>query len=713
MRILLKERVVYMSSTTKINVPDIFASMVFNDDVMRERLPKDVYKSLRKTIDDGKDLDITVANAVANAMKDWAIEKGATHYTHWFQPMTGITAEKHDSFISPTADGRIIMEFSGKELIKGEPDASSFPSGGLRATFEARGYTAWDPTSYAFIKDHSLYIPTAFCSYGGEVLDKKTPLLRSMEALSAQAVRILRLFGDSTTKRVITTVGPEQEYFLVDKKLYDERPDLIYTGRTLFGARAPKGQELEDHYFGAIKPRIAAFMQELDEELWKLGVLAKTKHNEVAPAQHELAPIFSTTNVATDHNQLTMETMKNVALRHGLVCLLHEKPFAGVNGSGKHNNWSISTDTGKNLLEPGKLPQENAQFLLFLAAVIKGVDEYQDLLRISVASAGNDHRLGANEAPPAIISIFLGDELTAILHAIETGTVYGGTLRVNMEIGVNVLPSFTKDTTDRNRTSPFAFTGNKFEFRSLGSQLNIACPNIMLNTIIADELEQFADELEGKEDFNGALNALIKRVIKEHKRIIFNGDGYADAWKAEAAKRGLTNLPTTVDALPHYTDKKNVKLFTKHKIYTEVEMQSRQDIILETYAKTINIEALTASDMVKRDILPAVSSYVAELASGVATKKAISDDIPCEAELDIIKRLSGLQDCAYKKLAALDNAIIGVKEVGEDPIEVATYYKDSVITAMTELRAVVDEMETLVSSDYWPYPSYGDLMFRV
>ena len=713
MRILLKERVVYMSSTTKINVPDIFASMVFNDDVMRERLPKDVYKSLRKTIDNGKDLDITVANAVANAMKDWAIEKGATHYTHWFQPMTGITAEKHDSFISPTADGRIIMEFSGKELIKGEPDASSFPSGGLRATFEARGYTAWDPTSYAFIKDHSLYIPTAFCSYGGEVLDKKTPLLRSMEALSAQAVRILRLFGDTTTKRVITTVGPEQEYFLVDKKLYDERPDLIYTGRTLFGARAPKGQELEDHYFGAIKPRIAAFMQELDEELWKLGVLAKTKHNEVAPAQHELAPIFSTTNVATDHNQLTMETMKNVALRHGLVCLLHEKPFAGVNGSGKHNNWSISTDTGKNLLEPGKLPQENAQFLLFLAAVIKGVDEYQDLLRISVASAGNDHRLGANEAPPAIISIFLGDELTAILHAIETGTVYGGTLRVNMEIGVNVLPSFTKDTTDRNRTSPFAFTGNKFEFRSLGSQLNIACPNIMLNTIIADELEQFADELEGKEDFNDALNTLVKRVIKEHKRIIFNGDGYADAWKVEAAKRGLTNLPTTVDALPHYTDEKNVKLFTKHKIYTEVEMQSRQDIILETYAKTINIEALTASDMVKRDILPAVSSYVAELASGVATKKAISDDIPCEAELDIIKRLSGLQDCAYKKLAALDNAIIGVKEVGDDPIEVATYYKDSVITAMTELRAVVDEMETLVSSDYWPYPSYGDLMFRV
>ena len=702
-----------MSCTTHKSVPDLFSSMVFNDGVMRERLPKDVYKSLRKTIDNGKDLDITVANAVANAMKDWAVENGATHYTHWFQPMTGITAEKHDSFISPTADGRIIMEFSGKELIKGEPDASSFPSGGLRATFEARGYTAWDPTSYAFIKDHSLYIPTAFCSYGGEVLDKKTPLLRSMEALSTQAVRILRLFGDTTTKRVNTTVGPEQEYFLVDKKLYDQRPDLIFTGRTLFGARAPKGQELEDHYFGAIKPRIAAFMKELDEELWKLGILSKTKHNEVAPAQHELAPIFSTTNVATDHNQLTMEVMKNVAQRHGLVCLLHEKPFAGVNGSGKHNNWSISTDTGKNLFEPGKLPQENAQFLLFLAAVIKGVDEYQDLLRISVASAGNDHRLGANEAPPAIISIFLGDELTAILDAIETGTVYGGTLRVNMEIGVNVLPTFPKDTTDRNRTSPFAFTGNKFEFRSLGSQLNIACPNIMLNTILAEELKQFADELEGKEDFNGALNALIKRVIKEHKRIIFNGDGYADAWKLEAEKRGLTNLPTTVDALPHYTDAKNLKLFADHKIYTEIEMQSRQDIILETYSKTINIEALTASDMVKRDILPAVSAYVSELSNGVLTKKSISEDIPCKAELDIIKRLSGLQDCAYEKLPTLDNAVIGVREAGDDPIAVAAYYKDAVIPAMNELRAVVDEMETLVSSEYWPYPTYADLMYRV
>ena len=698
---------------TRKNVPELFGSSVFNDDVMQERLPKDVYKSLRKTIDEGKDLDLNVANAVANAMKDWAVEKGATHYTHWFQPLTGITAEKHDSFVSPVGDGTAIMEFSGKELVRGEPDASSFPSGGLRATFEARGYTAWDPTSYAFIKDHSLYIPTAFCSYGGEVLDKKTPLLRSMEALSTQAVRILRLFGDTTTKRVNTTVGPEQEYFLVDKKLYDQRPDLIFTGRTLFGARAPKGQELEDHYFGAIKPRIAAFMKELDEELWKLGILSKTKHNEVAPAQHELAPIFSTTNVATDHNQLTMEVMKNVAQRHGLVCLLHEKPFAGVNGSGKHNNWSISTDTGKNLFEPGKLPQENAQFLLFLAAVIKGVDEYQDLLRISVASAGNDHRLGANEAPPAIISIFLGDELTAILDAIETGTVYGGTLRVNMEIGVNVLPTFPKDTTDRNRTSPFAFTGNKFEFRSLGSQLNIACPNIMLNTILAEELKQFADELEGKEDFNGALNALIKRVIKEHKRIIFNGDGYADAWKLEAEKRGLTNLPTTVDALPHYTDAKNLKLFADHKIYTEIEMQSRQDIILETYSKTINIEALTASDMVKRDILPAVSAYVSELSNGVLTKKSISEDIPCKAELDIIKRLSGLQDCAYEKLSTLDNAVIGVREAGDDPIAVAAYYKDAVIPAMNELRAVVDEMETLVSSEYWPYPTYADLMYRV
>ena len=694
------------------NVPKMFGSLVFNETVMKDRLPTATYKTFKNAVLKGEALDLPIANIIANAMKDWALEHGATHFTHWFQPMTGITAEKHESFIAPTADGRVIMDFSGKELIQGEPDASSFPSGGLRATFEARGYTAWDPTSYAFIKDGCLCIPTAFCSYTGEVLDKKAPLLRSMCCVDQAARRILALFGQATEK-VVTTVGPEQEYFLVDKEMWEQRKDLVYTGRTLFGAKLPKGQEMEDHYFGIIKPRVLAFMKELDEELWKLGVLAKTEHNEVAPAQHELAPIFTTTNVASDHNQLTMEFMKRVALRHGLVCLLHEKPFAGVNGSGKHNNWSIATTEGDNLLNPGKEPHKNTRFLLFLAAIIKAVDEYQDLLRVSVASAGNDHRLGANEAPPAIVSVFLGTELTNILEAIEKGKQYNPDAAALLKLSGDVIPALTKDNTDRNRTSPFAFTGNKFEFRSLGSQLNIACPNIMLNTIIADELEQFADELEGKEDFNGALNALIKRVIKEHKRIIFNGDGYADAWKAEAAKRGLTNLPTTVDALPHYTDEKNVKLFTKHKIYTEVEMQSRQDIILETYAKTINIEALTASDMVKRDILPAVSSYVAELASGVATKKAISDDIPCEAELDIIKRLSGLQDCAYKKLAALDNAIIGVKEVGEDPIEVATYYKDSVITAMTELRAVVDEMETLVSSDYWPYPSYGDLMFRV
>ena len=569
------------------NVPEIFGSMVFNDAIMRDKLPKDIYKSLKKTIEDGKDLDITVANVVAIAMKDWAIEKGATHYTHWFQPMTGITAEKHDSFISPQNDGRIIMEFSGKELIKGEPDASSFPSGGLRATFEARGYTAWDPTSYAFVKDGVLCIPTAFCSYGGEALDKKTPLLRSMEALGEQAVRVLRLFGNTDAKRVITTVGPEQEYFLVDKDLYEQRKDLVYCGRTLFGAMAPKGQEMEDHYFGAIKPRISAFMKELNEELWKLGILAKTEHNEVSPAQHELAPIFSTTNIATDHNQITMEIMKNVAKRHNLVCLLHEKPFKGVNGSGKHNNWSLTTDTGVNLLEPGKSPYENAQFLLFLSAVIKAVDEYQDLMRVSVASAENDHRLGANEAPPAIISMFLGDDLEAILEAIESGKPYNGSGIEKMEIGVHVLPSFPKDTTDRNRTSPFAFTGNKFEFRSLGSSQSISGPNIILNTIVAEELKQFADELEGAEDFTEKLNELIKKTIKEHKRIIFNGDGYSDEWKAEAKKRGLLNLKTTVDALPTFLAPKNVELFTKHKIFTEKEMESRYEILLETYSKVI------------------------------------------------------------------------------------------------------------------------------
>lgn len=614
------------------NVPEIFGSMVFNDAIMRDKLPKDIYKSLKKTIEDGKDLDITVANVVAIAMKDWAIEKGATHYTHWFQPMTGITAEKHDSFISPQNDGRIIMEFSGKELIKGEPDASSFPSGGLRATFEARGYTAWDPTSYAFVKDGVLCIPTAFCSYGGEALDKKTPLLRSMEALGEQAVRVLRLFGNTDAKRVITTVGPEQEYFLVDKDLYEQRKDLVYCGRTLFGAMAPKGQEMEDHYFGAIKPRISAFMKELNEELWKLGILAKTEHNEVSPAQHELAPIFSTTNIATDHNQITMEIMKNVAKRHNLVCLLHEKPFKGVNGSGKHNNWSLTTDTGVNLLEPGKSPYENAQFLLFLSAVIKAVDEYQDLMRVSVASAENDHRLGANEAPPAIISMFLGDDLEAILEAIESGKPYNGSGIEKMEIGVHVLPSFPKDTTDRNRTSPFAFTGNKFEFRSLGSSQSISGPNIILNTIVAEELKQFADELEGAEDFTEKLNELIKKTIKEHKRIIFNGDGYSDEWKAEAKKRGLLNLKTTVDALPTFLAPKNVELFTKHKIFTEKEMESRYEILLETYSKVINIEGLTMVDMAKKQILPAVNSYIGDLASTAKKKLSVTEGLSCRME---------------------------------------------------------------------------------
>ena len=604
-------------SENRKSVPELFGSAVFNDDVMMERLPKDVYKSLRKTIDEGKDLDLTVANAVASAMKDWAVEQGATHFTHWFQPLNGITAEKHDSFISPTSDGRVIMQFSGKELIKGEPDASSFPSGGLRATFEARGYTAWDPTSYAFVKGDSLYIPTAFCSYSGEVLDKKTPLLRSMEALSAQAVRMLRLFGDEKTQQVITTVGAEQEYFLIDKELYKQRPDLLFTGRTLFGAKAPKGQELEDHYYGAIKPKVAAFMGDLDRELWKLGVLAKTKHNEVAPAQHELAPIFTTTNIACDHNQLTMEVMKNVADRHGLVCLLHEKPFAGVNGSGKHNNWSITTDSGKNLLDPGARPWENLPFLLILAAVIQGVDEYQDLLRISVASAGNDRRLGANEAPPAIVSMFLGDELTAVLQAIEEGKPYTQAQRKKLETGVRVLPDFNMDNTDRNRTSPFAFTGNKFEFRSLGSALSIACPNIMLNTIVAEELRRFSDILEQSPAPTGeAVYALIRQVLGRHKRIIFNGDGYSAQWVEEAKRRGLLNLPTTADALPRYLDQKNVALFIRHKIYTEAEMEARYETIMEEYVKTLNIEALTMARMVRGDILPAVSGYASALAQG-------------------------------------------------------------------------------------------------
>lgn len=698
---------------TRKSVPELFGSSVFNDDVMQERLPKDVYKSLRKTIDEGKDLDLNVANAVANAMKDWAVEKGATHYTHWFQPLNGITAEKHDSFISPTSDGRVIMQFSGKELVRGEPDASSFPSGGLRATFEARGYTAWDPTSYAFVKGDSLYIPTAFCSYSGETLDKKTPLLRSMEDLSAQALRILRLFGDQKSKRVVTTVGPEQEYFLVDKELYDQRPDLRFTGRTLFGAKAPKGQELEDHYFGAIKPRVAAFMKDLDEELWKLGILAKTKHNEVAPAQHELAPIFTTTNVATDHNQLTMETMKNVAAKHGLVCLLNEKPFEGVNGSGKHNNWSISTDTGKNLLDPGKEPEKNTQFLLFLAAVIKGVDEYQDLLRISVASAGNDHRLGANEAPPAIVSMFLGDELEGILEAIEKDEPYTGIEAKQLQTGVHVLPDLAMDTTDRNRTSPFAFTGNKFEFRMLGSAISISCPNIMLNTIAAEELRQFADELEGTADLEGDVRKIVRRVMQQHKRIIFNGDGYSEAWTEEAKRRGLLNLPTTVDALPRYLDQKNVELFTSHKIYTEAEMEARYETIIEEYSKTLNIEALTMSEMVRRDILPAVSGYIASLAEAVASKRAAVAGLPCAAETSLIQKLSSLLDSAYEKVEALDTLVADGKAESHNALTVATYYKDVIIPAMNELRAVVDQMEVDTASQFWPYPSYGDLMFRV
>ena len=700
-------------SEKRKSVPELFGSSVFNDDVMQERLPKDVYKSLRKTIDEGKDLDLTVANAVASAMKDWAVEKGATHYTHWFQPLNGITAEKHDSFISPTSDGRVIMQFSGKELVRGEPDASSFPSGGLRATFEARGYTAWDPTSYAFVKGDSLYIPTAFCSYSGETLDKKTPLLRSMEDLSTQALRIVRLFGDQKTKRVITTVGSEQEYFLVDKKLYEERPDLRFCGRTLFGAKAPKGQELDDHYFGAIKPRVAAFMKELDEELWKLGILAKTKHNEVAPAQHELAPIFTTTNIATDHNQLTMETMKNVAARHGLVCLLNEKPFEGVNGSGKHNNWSISTDTGENLLSPGKEPAKNTQFLLFLAAIIKGVDEYQDLLRISVASAGNDHRLGANEAPPAIVSMFLGDELAAILDAIEKDEPYTGIEEKKLQTGVHVLPDLSMDTTDRNRTSPFAFTGNKFEFRMLGSAISISCPNIMLNTIAAEEIRQFADQLETSADLEGDVRKIVRKAMKEHKRIIFNGDGYSEAWTEEAKRRGLLNLPTTVDALPRYLDQKNVELFTSHKIYTEAEMEARYETILEEYSKTLHIEALTMSQMVRQEILPAVSAYAASLAEAVAAKRAVYAQLPCKAETGLIQSLSTLMDSAFEKVESLDTCLANGKIHSDNTLAVATYYKDTIIPAMAALRAVVDEMEVNTAADFWPYPSYGDLMFRV
>ena len=693
------------------SVTEIFGSMVFDDSTMEARLPKETYKALQKTIKNGKHLDLGVANVVANAMKDWAIEKGATHFTHWFQPMTGITAEKHDSFISPKG-GKVIMEFSGKELIKGEPDASSFPSGGLRATFEARGYTAWDATSYTFIKDGVLCIPTVFCSYGGEALDQKTALLRSMEAINRQAMRVLKLFGNEDVSSVKTTVGPEQEYFLVDKKLYDQRKDLIYTGRTLFGARPPKGQELDDHYFGAIKPRVAAFMKELNDELWKVGVLAKTEHNEVAPAQHEMAPIFTTTNIAADHNQLTMEIMQKVAKKHDMVCLLHEKPFAGVNGSGKHNNWSISTDTGVNLLEPGETPYENAQFLLFLCAVIKAVDEYQDMLRISVASAGNDHRLGANEAPPAIVSMFLGSDLSDILETIEDDREYDAKERDIMRIGVHTLPKFPKDTTDRNRTSPFAFTGNKFEFRMLGSASSISCANTVLNTTVAEELKQFADELEGAEDFEGALHDLIKKTIKEHKRIIFNGDGYDESWVAEAEKRGLSNLKTTPDALAHMLDKKNVDLFTSHKVFTLEEFTARHEVRLENYCKIINIEALTMLDMVRKDILPAMSGYSSQLGDAVAKKIAVLPDADCSYEKDSLKMLTALIGAAHRTVKKLEQDLLASKSV-DDMAELAEFYKSTILDDMRELRIAVDEMETVSSAEAWPYPSYGELLFGV
>lgn len=695
------------------NVPEIFGSMVFNDAIMRDKLPKDIYRSLKKTIEAGRDLDISIANVVAIAMKDWAIEKGATHYTHWFQPLTGITAEKHDSFISPQSDGRVIMEFSGKELIKGEPDASSFPSGGLRATFEARGYTAWDPTSYAFVKDGVLCIPTAFCSYGGEALDKKTPLLRSMETLNEQALRILRLFGNSSVKRVTTTVGPEQEYFLVDRDVYNKRKDLIYCGRTLFGAMAPKGQEMDDHYFGAILRRVQAYMEDLNDELWKLGIMSKTEHNEVAPAQHEMAPIFDTANIAIDHNQITMEIMKNVAKRHNMICLLHEKPFAGVNGSGKHNNWSMITDEGVNLLEPGKSPHENAQFLLFLTAIIKAIDEYQDLMRVSIASAGNDHRLGASEAPPAIMSIFLGDDLEEILECIEQGTSYKNQGAGKMEIGVHVLPSFPKDTTDRNRTSPFAFTGNKFEFRSCGSSMSVSGPNTILNTIVAEELKQFADELEKADDFTDALNDLIKKTIHEHKRIIFNGDGYSEEWKKEAAKRGLLNLPTTVDAMPTVLDKKNIDLFEKHRIYTEPEIRSRYEIQLDAYSKTINIEALTMVEMTKRQILPAVNRYVSRLAEAMTYKLTANPLLANSMEKDLLKKLSDLEDKAYVQVNELKKLIDKAPSCDSDKLKCAAYYKDKIIPAMNKLREYCDEMEINTASDVWPFPTYGDILFSV
>ena len=689
-----------------------FGCLVFNDNVMKERLPKDIYSVLKNTIHQGKPLDIKIANVVANTMKDWAIENGATHFTHWFQPMTGITAEKHDSFISPTSDGNVIMEFSGKELIKGEPDGSSFPSGGLRSTFEARGYTVWDPTSYAFIRDTTLCIPTAFCSYSGQSLDKKTPLLKSMEAIDKTAVRLLNLIGYDDVTRVITTVGPEQEYFLIDKSLYKKRMDLKFCQRTLFGAKPPKGQEMEDHYFGSIKPRVAEFMKELDMELWKLGVLSKTKHNEVAPSQHELAPIFTLTNVATDHNQITMDLMKRIADKHGLVCLLHEKPFAGVNGSGKHNNWSLSTNKGKNLLEPGKKPYENKTFLLFLSAIVKAVDEYQDLLRLSVASAGNDHRLGGNEAPPAIISMFIGSDLKKILKCIESDLPYSEDVLSRMDIDVNVLPSFMKDTTDRNRTSPFAFTGNKFEFRMLGSTCNIACPNTILNTIVANSLCEYADILEKSTNIDNTIFKIIKDTMKKHSRIIFNGNNYAEEWVIEAERRGLSNFKTAVDVIPHYVDDKNIKLFEKFNVYTKEELQSRCDILLEEYSKTLNIEALTMIDMAKKDIIPSVCAYSKSLTDTALNKKSLSSDIDCSLEISLVKKLSSLNACLDIKIEKLDTSLLESKNYS-DPKENAEFYRDNIKVQMQELRTIADELETIVGKQFWPFPTYADLLFSI
>ena len=703
----------YKESKTMNTVSDYFGSLVFDDRMMKATLSSDIYRSLKKTIDEGARLDTDVANAVADAMKDWAVAHGATHYTHWFQPLTGVTAEKHDSFITPAPDGGVIMEFSGKELIKGEPDASSFPSGGLRATFEARGYTAWDPTSFAFIKDKTLCIPTAFCSYGGEALDKKTPLLRSMEALNRQAMRILRLFGNTEVKCVRTSVGPEQEYFLVDKEMYEKRKDLMFTGRTLFGAKPPKGQELDDHYFGVIKPRVAAYMADLNEELWRLGVLAKTEHNEVAPAQHELAPIYTTTNIATDHNQLTMEIMQKVALRHGLVCLLHEKPFAGVNGSGKHNNWSMATDTGVNLLTPGETPYENAQFLLFLCAVIQAVDDYQDLLRLSVATAGNDHRLGANEAPPAVLSMFLGEELTAVLDAIETDKPYSAAEKTVMKLGVHVLPRFTRDTTDRNRTSPFAFTGNKFEFRMLGSSNSIACANIMLNAAVAESLRIYADRLEKTKHFEAELHDLIKETITAHKRIIFNGNGYDDAWIREATEvRGLHNLRTTPDALPRLLDAKNVEMLTSHKVFSRTELESRYEITLENYCKTVNIEALTMIDMARKEILPAVEAYAHDVSETLVSKTAAVPGLSGRYEKNLIAKLSELADEIDSAITALETEAIRYKTIG-DVTEAAFMIRDVILQRMAELRVVCDEAETLTAEKYWPFPTYEKLLFGV